>query len=313
MYLWRWLASQKWWADNEKDLLVVAGDRLAVIEEAGRKRLRLEVASRSRTQLQNLTKQFGGRIEKLPADWQRRFSRKQKTKPLRIGRRLIIARSRKNRPSTNQLIIPPGTAFGTGAHATTAMSLRMLERVMRFWGAPAPARAIFGAGAENLRKRSRSRGRDRQHARRVRSPELIVDLGTGSGILALAAKRLGAARVIGVDNDPVAISTAKENARLNKIKGMQFRVEDVRHWKSHAKSLFLGSGFGGRVDIVTANLFSELLIEILPKLKGARWLILSGILRKQERDVTRALKRNKIDILQLCRRGKWVAILATVG
>ena len=184
---------------------------------------------------------------------------------------------------------------------------------MRFWGAHAHARAIFGARTESLRKRSRSRGRDRQHARRVRSPELIVDLGTGSGILALAAKRLGAARVIGVDNDRVAISTAKENARLNKIKGMQFRVDDVRHWKSHAKSLLLRSGFGGRVDIVTANLFSELLIEILPSLKCTRWLILSGILREQESDVTRALKRNKIDILQLRRRGKWVAILATVG
>jgi len=313
MYLWRRLASQKWLGDNERGLRAVADDRLAIIEEAGRKRVRLEVASRSRTQLQNLTKQFGGRIEKLPADWQRRFSWKQKTKPLRIGRRLIIVRSRKNRPSTNQLIIPSGAAFGTGAHATTAMSLRTLERVMRFWGAHAHARAIFGARTESLRKRSRSRGRDRQHARRVRSPELIVDLGTGSGILALAAKRLGAARVIGVDNDRVAISTAKENARLNKIKGMQFRVDDVRHWKSHAKSLLLRSGFGGRVDIVTANLFSELLIEILPSLKCTRWLILSGILREQESDVTRALKRNKIDILQLRRRGKWVAILATVG
>jgi len=302
MYLWRRLASQKWLGDNEKGLRAVADDRLAIIEEVGRKRLRLEVASRSRTQLQNLTKQFGGRIEKLPADWQRRFSRKRKTKPLKIGRRLIIVRSRKNRPSTNQLIIPSGAAFGTGAHATTAMSLRMLERVMRFWGAHAHAPAIFGARTENLRKRSRSRGRDRQHARRVRSPELIVDLGTGSGILALAAKRLGAARVIGIDNDPIAISTAKENARLNKISGVKFRVGDGRRWKSHAK-----------VNIVTANLFSELLIEILPSLKCTRWLILSGILREQESDVTGALKRNKIDILQLPRRGKWVAILATVG
>jgi ribosomal protein L11 methyltransferase len=302
MYLWRRLASQKWLGDNEKGLRAVADDRLAIIEEAGRKRLRLEVASRSRTQLQNLTKQFGGRVEKLPADWQRRFSRKQKTKPLRIGRRLIIVRSRKNRPSTNQLIIPSGAAFGTGEHATTAMSLRMLERVMRSWGAHAHARAIFGAPAENLRKRSRSRGSDRQHARRVRSPELIVDLGTGSGILALAGKRFGATRVIGIDNDPVAISTAKENARLNRISDAEFRVGDARRCK-----------FPGKIDIVAANLFSRLLIEILPRLKRARWLILSGILREQERDVTGALKRNKIDILQLRRRGKWVAILATVG
>jgi ribosomal protein L11 methylase PrmA len=61
-----------------------------------------------------------------------------------------------------------------------------------------------------------------------------------------------------------------------------------------------------------ANLFSELLIEILPKLKAARWMILSGILRNQEHDVTDALKRQKIEILQVRRRGKWVAILASV-
>jgi ribosomal protein L11 methyltransferase len=129
----------------------------------------------------------------------------------------------------------------------------------------------------------------------------IIDLGTGSGILALAAKCLGANRVIAIDNDPLAIATAKENARLNKIYGVQFLVQDVRRCK-----------FPRKIDIVTANLFSELLIKILPKLKAARWIILSGILRNQERDVTRALRRHKIDIVQVRRRGKWVAILAAV-
>jgi len=107
--------------------------------------------------------------------------------------------------------------------------------------------------------------------------------------------------VIGIDNDPTAIPTAKANARANKIQGAQFRLGDVRRFKLRDK-----------IDIITANLFSELLIEILPKLKAARWLILSGILREQMRDVMRALKRHKIDILQVRRRGKWVAILAAV-
>jgi ribosomal protein L11 methyltransferase len=129
----------------------------------------------------------------------------------------------------------------------------------------------------------------------------IVDLGTGSGVLALAARRFGATRVVGIDNDPTAISTAKANARLNKIHDVEFRAGDVRRWKSSRK-----------VDIVTANLFSELLIEILPKLKAARWMILSGILQNQKRDVTRALRRHKIDIVRVRRRGKWVAILTAV-
>src|SRR5437868_10712924 len=264
MYLWRRLASQKWWNDSEKELRAIAGNELTIIERPGRKQLQLEVASSSRTELQSLATQFRGQVEKLPADWQKRFSRKQKTKPLRIGQRLTVVRSRKNRLSTKELIIPTGAAFGTGEHETTAMSLRLLEKLTRNW----------------------------------KPGWSIVDLGTGSGILALAAKRFEATRVIGIDNDPTAIATARENARLNKINSVEFRVGDVRRWKSSK-----------RVDIVTANLFSELLIKILPKLRVARWAILSGILRIQEPDVTRALRRHKIDILQVRRRGKWVAIL----
>ena len=268
MYLWRRLANQKWWSDNEKELRAIAADRLAIIERADRKRSQLEVASRSRAELQNLTKQFGGRVEKLPGDWLRRSSRK--TKPLRVGKRLVIVHIPKSREAGGfpySLIIQIGAAFGTGEHATTAMSLRLLEKLTRSW----------------------------------KPGWSMVDLGTGSGILALAAKCFGATRVIGIDNDPSAISTAKENVRLNKIRDVQFRVGDVRRWK-----------LPGKIDIVIANLFSELLIEILPNLKRARWLILSGILRGQEREVTRAFKRHKIDILQLRRRGKWVAILAAV-
>jgi ribosomal protein L11 methyltransferase len=278
MYLWRRPASQKWWSDNEERLRAGAGDRLAVIEEAGRKRLELQVASSTRTELQRLTRQFGGRIEKLPQNWLKRFSREQQTEPIKIGKRLIIVSSRKNRFSTKQLIIPAGAAFGTGEHATTAMSLRMLEELTRRW----------------------------------KPGWSIVDLGTGSGVLALAARRFGATRVVGIDNDPTAISTAKANARLNKIGDVKFRVGDVRRWKSSGQSRLRGIGSGGQVDIVTANLFSELLIEILPKLKAARWMILSGILQNQKRDVTRALRRLKIDIVQVRRRGKWVAILTAV-
>jgi ribosomal protein L11 methyltransferase len=127
----------------------------------------------------------------------------------------------------------------------------------------------------------------------------LVDLGTGSGILALAAKRFGAEQVRAIDNDPRAIATARENARINKIDHIHFRVGDVRHWK-----------FPRRIDIVTANLFSDLLIEVLPKLKPARHLILSGVLRDQEEDLVGALKRCKIEITRVRRRGKWIAVLA---
>jgi ribosomal protein L11 methyltransferase len=249
MYLWRRSANEKWLHDHERPLRALAGDRLAIIERPNRMRIQLELASKSKAQLEKLRK-FGGQIEKLPRDWLKRSLRRT-TKALKVGNR--------------KLTIPAGAAFGTGEHATTAMSLRLLEKFSRDW------------------KRGWS----------------IADLGTGSGILALAATLLGATRVVGIDRDPIAIRTAKQNARLNKIRGVRFRVGEVRRVKLLRK-----------IDLVTANLFSELLIEILPKLTPARRLILSGILREQERDVRRALTRNKIDILEGRRRGKWVAILA---
>src|SRR5262249_41341440 len=250
MYLWRRSASQEWWSDHGQQLRNVAGERVAIIERPDRKRLRLEIASESRNELEKLAKDFGGRIEQFPRDWLKRFLYHQ-TRSLRIA--------------SARLIIPAGAAFGTGEHATTAMSLRLLEKVTRGW----------------------------------KTGWAIVDLGTGNGNLAPAARPLGAEHAIGIDNDPIAISTAKQNARLNKIRSAQLQAGEIRHWKLPPK-----------VDIITANLFSELLIEILPKLKPARWLVLSGILRNQEREVTRALRRNKIRVMQLRRHGKWVAILA---
>jgi ribosomal protein L11 methyltransferase len=115
----------------------------------------------------------------------------------------------------------------------------------------------------------------------------------------LAAVRFGAKRVIAIDDDPAAIATARANARRNKLDNIDFRVADVRRWP-----------FPPRIEIITANLFSELLIEILPKLKRTQRLILSGILRDQEAQLVRALKRNGIVIMEIRRRGKWIAILA---
>jgi ribosomal protein L11 methyltransferase len=164
------------------------------------------------------------------------------------------------------LVIPASAAFGTGEHATTAMSLHLLERLTREW----------------------------------KNRWSLADLGSGSGILALAAKRFGAGRVVGFDVDPKAISVAKGNARLNKIDNVDFKLGDLRKWKSWAGS------------IVAANLYSELLIEILPKLKRSNWLILSGVLRMHENKFFHALRRNKIEILKVNRRGKWIAVLAKV-
>ena len=292
MYLWRRRATPQWWLNHEDSLRARFGGKLAVIERPNRTQLQIEVICNSRT----LANHFGGRIEKLPRDWLKRFLRQQKTRPVQVGNR--------------QLLIPAGAAFGTGEHATTAMSLELLKRAFNFWGAHAP-RVQFSAPSpktffawKNLvgARCAFREGAKRRTRGRVRSPELVVDLGTGSGILALAAKSLGAKRVIGVDVDPIAISTARQNAQRNKIDRVQFQVADVRCWK-----------FPSKVDLVMANLFSELLIEVLPKLKRSRWLILSGILREQENELLRALNCHRIEIVEVRRRGKWIAFLATTN
>jgi ribosomal protein L11 methyltransferase len=94
---------------------------------------------------------------------------------------------------------------------------------------------------------------------------------------------------------------AKANARLNKIDNVDFKLGDLLKWKSWAVR-----------DIVAANLYSELLIEILPKLKRSNWLILSGVLRIHENRFFHALRRNKIEIVKVNRRGKWIAVTAKV-
>ena len=109
----------------------------------------------------------------------------------------------------------------------------------------------------------------------------------------LAAKRFGAGRVIGIDIDPTA------NARLNKIDNADFQLADVRRCKS-------ATGW----DIIGANLYSELLIEILAKLRRSNWLILSGVLHTREKEFLRALRRKNIAIIKVNRRGKWIAMLA---
>jgi ribosomal protein L11 methyltransferase len=271
VYLWRKRAELHWVEAHEDLLQARAFSQLVIVRRPGRKRLELEIACRSQRDSSALLKEFGGRIEALSRNWLERFARAD-SKPIKIGKRLIISNvggtlvSRLSRhKGRSHLIIPASLAFGTGEHATTAMALHFLEQLTRSWN---PGWSL-------------------------------VDLGTGSGILALAARCLGAGHARGVDNDPAAISTAKSNARLNKIRGASFELCDVHKWNPAQQT-----------DVITANLYSDLLIEILPKLRGRAWLILSGILRTQQDELVHGLQRNHIDVISIKHRGKWIAILA---
>src|SRR5215216_5859897 len=224
VYLWRKTAELRWVKRHEDLVQADGGGQLVIVRRPGRKRLELEIVCRSRSSSTALVRRFGGQAQILPRNWLKR-SAPADSKPIKIGKRLIlwnvegISASRQSpHKGRSQLIIPASLAFGTGQHVTTAMSLRVLEQLTRRW----------------------------------RHGWSLLDLGTGSGILALAAKCFGAGHVTGIDNDPVAISIAKSNARLNQIRNVSFQFADVRKpdWRQET-------------DLITANLYSDLLIEIL--------------------------------------------------
>ncbi len=267
-YIWSKSAQPKWLGQNEQRLGLITLGRHAVVERPGRARCSIECFCRHVAQARKLKAEFGGFITKLPSDWKPRLFAAHRTKPLRIGGRLTVTNETAMPRDRSQLIIPAGAAFGTGEHATTAMSLRLLERVSRW----------------------------------LPQGWRMLDAGTGSGILALAARQFGAGKIVAIDIDPMASATAEENARANGIRGVRFIVGDVRRHVS------------GEFDMIAANLYSELLAEMLPAFSsglspGGR-MILSGVLRQQEQGLAQELRENRFVILETKRRGKWIALLA---
>lgn len=266
MYIWRKRVTTDWLRRQSEEIQSRFGSALAITEQPGKARVLVEVSCGRRSEAIRLQRELGGTIEKLRADWLEEFTQQTPAKPIQIGSRLIVSRT-SDGPRT--IVIPAEAAFGTGEHATTAMCLRMLERITR----------KRGTGWS------------------------MLDAGTGSGILAIAGARLGARRVVAIDNDPMACAVARRNAEANAVHNIEFRTGDV-----------LKQGFRGKFDIITANLYSEILIAAL-----ADWsrllaidgcLILSGILRAQERAVVTALRRHEFAVEESKRRGKWVALLA---
>jgi ribosomal protein L11 methyltransferase len=265
--VWSKRAAPAWIAAREAEIALCSKGAHVIIEQPRRRRAEVQVCCNSVSDAAKLRARFGGSIERLRRDWLEAFMGDSEHAPMRVGKRLTLLSQ--GEPARDRLVIPAGAAFGTGEHATTAMSLRLLE----------------------------------QNSRRLRAGWRLFDAGTGSGILALAAARFGAAEIIALDNDPLAIKTARANAAANKIRGVNFVVGDARRPPGR-----------GKFDIITANLFSELLIKALPlwnrRLRSGGAVILSGILRMQERDVVNAARRQHLDAVMIRRRGKWVAILA---
>jgi ribosomal protein L11 methyltransferase len=196
--------------------------------------------------------------------WQQHFP------PLRVGSRLLIRPSWSDEPTGDAAVVltlDPGRAFGTGTHATTALCLEVIARL----------------------------------ADGKRPPRRVLDVGAGSGILAMAAAALGAREVVACEIDADACQVAAENIAAN---GLQ---KTVTVTTSPIEVLT------GRFDLVLANILAGENIRLAPyflaRLAPKGHLALSGILTDQEQAVTDAYSRLPLTLLAIDRRDEWSCLL----
>jgi ribosomal protein L11 methyltransferase len=196
---------------------------------------------------------------------------------LRVGRRVVIRPTwlrHRRQPGDVILALDPGMAFGTGLHPTTRLCLAALESLAD--------RGMLGSG-----------GPDGGRAR-------VLDVGSGSGILSIAAAKLGAREVLAVDVDPIAVDASAANARRNRL------AKVIRSREGSAPS---GEG---PFDVVLANLIASLLITLadglLADLRPGGTLLASGIFANREAEVSTALEARGLVIAQRWTEGEWVAL-----
>jgi ribosomal protein L11 methyltransferase len=199
-----------------------------------------------------------------PQDWNSAW--KAGFKPLDIGEHFtILPPWEEPRAGRINLVIDPGMAFGTGHHETTRSCLILMERLAKYTT------------------------RDR-----------FLDLGTGTGLLAIAAARLGYRRVTAIDNDPEAIEAARKNFELNAITSIELIEGDI----------FMATG---TFDLIAANLISGALIclagEIASRLNRSGVVILSGILLEQGEEVILAMSLAGLALRERLDDGKWTSLI----
>ena len=189
--------------------------------------------------------------------------------PFPVGERLYVLPEWETLPGEAKgravLKLDPGAAFGTGSHETTRLCLTLLEKHAK-------------AGVR------------------------MLDVGCGSGILAIAGALLGVTDAVGVDIDPVAVRVAKENASRNGVNGISFVCGD------------LADQVSGKFDLVAANIVSDvikrLLVDLPALMNNGAVAVFSGIIDTREDEMVDAVKAAGFEVLSVLRDRGWVAIEA---
>jgi ribosomal protein L11 methyltransferase len=201
-------------------------------------------------------------------DWANNW--KKYYKPTKIGENIVIKPIwEEYKASEGEIIVEmdPGMAFGTGTHETTKMCIEALEGY-------------------------------------VSKDSTVFDIGTGSGILAIAAAKLGAKKVVGVDLDPVAVDSAKSNVGFNELNNIE-----ILHGN-------LMDVVEGKANIVVANIIAEVIIFLTEDVKNFiepnGYFITSGIIKDRREDVKSKLISSGFKILEDNTLGEWCCIVATI-
>ncbi|PKM89717.1 MAG: 50S ribosomal protein L11 methyltransferase [Firmicutes bacterium HGW-Firmicutes-12] len=229
--------------------------------------------------LENLKTELGEiarRLEKKPyeiiqilmdeEDWANSW--KVHFKPLKIGNKIVIRPTWEPYTAVGEEIVldlDPGMAFGTGSHASTSLCIRYLEKY-------------------------------------IKPDMLVLDVGTGTGILAMCAARLGAKEVLAVDYDPVAVRVAQENIGLN---GLSNVVKTAQH--------DLLKGVELKADLLVANIIADVILKLLPQaekcLQKRGILIASGIIGERKDEIIEAAVRFNYQLLEEKDEEDWTALV----
>lgn len=192
---------------------------------------------------------------------------KQYYKPIKIGKRLVVVPMWEKYDAKNGEIIvkmDPGMAFGTGTHETTRLCATLLEDY-------------------------------------VDNNSVMLDVGTGSGILAICASKLGAKECYAYDIDPVAVRVARENVRDNDVDNIVCEVSDLLKGVSPKK-----------YDVITANIVADIIIRMLPDIgkfmHEKTVLVISGIIDERCEDVYASINKNGFKIIEEIHENGWCAI-----
>ncbi|MBI5476933.1 MAG: 50S ribosomal protein L11 methyltransferase [Ignavibacteriales bacterium] len=197
------------------------------------------------------------------AEWEKTIQ------PIKIGQRFVIKPSWSTyHNANNRLIIEidPKMSFGTGYHETTRLTLKLLEGY-------------------------------------IQSGSIIIDVGTGTGILAIAAIKLGAAHAVGIDNDDWSIENAVENIQLNHVSSfVEINKKELYEFKTN------------QFDLITANLTLNTNIQMLGQfnriLKNNGIILLSGLLQTDEAEMLAQLKNYAFQVVEIISENEWIAISA---